>query len=83
MNSDSLGVATVCCDGIKMVLFFLTNNVLSIRKSEILLRNDGFTSKALSVWSRIYAWKALEKSKKRTRAEAWVYPCVSEDGEQV
>ena len=55
-----------------MVLLIFTHCFLSVRKSQIHLRNDGFTSMALSFWSSICGWivlNALEKSKKRIRAK--------------
>ena len=57
---------------LEMVLLILTHCLLSVRKSQIHLRKDGFTSVALSFWHSICGWivlNLLEKSKKRIRAE--------------
>ena len=76
VNSHSPGGAIVCCDGSR-------NGVvdMSVRKSQIHLHKEGFTSMGLRFWSSICGWivlNALEKSKKIIRAEGLgVYPGVS------
>ena len=73
MNSHSPGGAPqFVVMVVDMVLLILTHCFLSVRKSQIHFRKDGFTSMALIFWSRICGWivvNALEKSKKRKRAE--------------